>query len=72
MKILALDTSSDGLSVAVMDNGDLLGEYFMNGGKKNHSQKEIKKSVSSNITKTAYQPIVSLYHDEKNLSIKRE
>lgn len=39
MKILALDTSSDGLSVAIMDDDNLLGEYFVNGGKKNHSQK---------------------------------
>lgn len=39
MKILALDTSSDGMSVALTDDDNLLGEYFINGGKKSHSQK---------------------------------
>ena len=37
MKILALDTSSKAGSVAVLDNGTLLGEYYINVGK-THSQ----------------------------------
>lgn len=39
MKILAMDTSSDVASVAVTEDGRLLGEYTMNNKKKTHSQK---------------------------------
>ena len=39
MKMLAMDTSSDVASVAVTEDGRLLGEYTMNNKKKTHSQK---------------------------------
>jgi len=60
MKILALDTSSNGLSVAVMDNEKLLSEYFITGSKKDHSRKlmpmieEILKDVEVGVEDIDY------------------
>ena len=39
MKILAIDTSTNVASVAVVEEGRLLGEYTVNNKKKTHSQK---------------------------------
>lgn len=39
MKILALDTSTKVASVAVMDENNLLAEYFVNNNEKNHSKR---------------------------------